>query len=325
MILKNGVFIISLDFELYWGILTKSKVEQKRMEGIIIGGRKVIPELLDLFKKYKIHATWSTVGILFFENKKELLENLPKNRPTYPNIAISPYEHINEIGPDERRDPLHYAPSLIRLILSYPNQEISTHTFSHYDSLAYGQDGRTFESDLEAVIKIAKKYSINIKTIIFPYNKINENYLQICKNFGIKAYRGIQDSWLHSGKNPLIKRLIRFINRYININGHDTFSLEIALGKEPPYNFRASRFLHPYSNKLKFLEWIRLNRILSSMTYAAKNALAYHLWWHPHDFGLDQKNNLLFLEKILKHFVTLNRKYNMKSSNMEDLINEMYE
>jgi hypothetical protein len=57
------------------------------------------------------------------------------------------------------------------------------------------------------------------------------------------------------------------------------------------------------------------------MTYAAKNNLTYHLWWHPHNFGMDQDENFIFLEKILTHFQFLNTKYNFQSYTMSSLAN----
>ena len=59
------------------------------------------------------------------------------------------------------------------------------------------------------------------------------------------------------------------------------------------------------------------------MTHAAKNNLMYHLWWHPHNFGVDQDENFKFLEEILKHYQYLNKKYNFESITMSNLANEI--
>ena len=34
-----------------------------------------------LFERYGIHCTWATVGFLFFDDKEELLQYLPQERP----------------------------------------------------------------------------------------------------------------------------------------------------------------------------------------------------------------------------------------------------
>ena len=65
MNLKQGVFVVSLDFELYWGVRDKLNIEQYGDN--LLGVRKAIPEILRVFENSNIHATWATVGFLFFK------------------------------------------------------------------------------------------------------------------------------------------------------------------------------------------------------------------------------------------------------------------
>ena len=61
--MKNGKFIISLDFELMWGV---HDIETIHSYGdTIIGTRKVLDKMLISFNKYNIRATFATVGFLF--------------------------------------------------------------------------------------------------------------------------------------------------------------------------------------------------------------------------------------------------------------------
>ncbi len=55
------------------------------------------------------------------------------------------------------------------------------------------------------------------------------------------------------------------------------------------------------------------------MTYAARHSLTYHLWWHPHNFGINLEENLAFLEKILKHYQKLSEEYAFRSVSMNQL------
>ena len=59
------------------------------------------------------------------------------------------------------------------------------------------------------------------------------------------------------------------------------------------------------------------------MTFAAKNNLTYHLWWHPHNFGANMEENFKFLEKILQHYKFLNEKYNFQNYTMSSLAAKM--
>ena len=63
-------FIISLDFELIWGMHTGDIVNNSYNKNIK-GGREAITDLLNLFEKYGIRATWAVVGLMFAENVEE--------------------------------------------------------------------------------------------------------------------------------------------------------------------------------------------------------------------------------------------------------------
>ena len=62
--------IVSLDLELFWGM--QDIMDLTEYQANIQGGRKAIPQMLELFQKHGIHATWATVGFLFAENYEEL-------------------------------------------------------------------------------------------------------------------------------------------------------------------------------------------------------------------------------------------------------------
>ena len=125
-----GIFAISLDFELHWGVRDVKTVAQYREN--LLGVRRVVPALLATFAEYGIHATWATVGFVFFGSRTELLASLPDLLPEYENLRLSPYLDMKILGNDEDDDPFHFGRSLIDQIRSHPEQEIATHTFSHY-------------------------------------------------------------------------------------------------------------------------------------------------------------------------------------------------
>jgi len=316
-----GKFVISLDFELMWGV--RDKHNKTTYGNNILGVHDVIPKLLKIFKKYEIRATFSIVGFLFFENKQELLENIPKLIPTYKDPNISPYTgHFDIVEGNYLSDLYHFAPNLIKEIQKYPEQEIGTHTFSHYYCLEPGQTIETFKEDIRKAIVVAQKYNIVISSLVFPRNQYNEKYLEVCLELGLSCYRGNEHSWIYKAKNgkseSLFRRAFRLLDAYVNISGHNCYSDQFFKDKMP-IDIPSSRFLRPFSKKVKFLDGLRLYRIKSGMTYAAKNDLTYHLWWHPHNFGINQKENFAFLEKILAHYKALNKKYNFLSITMSNV------
>ena len=72
---KNGKFVISLDFELLWGMRDKRTIDTYGEN--ILGVRNSIPKMIELFNEFSINATFATVGFLFAKNKNEVLEYSP--------------------------------------------------------------------------------------------------------------------------------------------------------------------------------------------------------------------------------------------------------
>ncbi|MEO7523509.1 MAG: polysaccharide deacetylase family protein [Ferruginibacter sp.] len=154
---NGGKFIISLDFELMWGVRDIVTIDTYGQH--IAGVHVAMPKMLACFTRHNIKATFATVGFLFFETKEELLNNLPQKLPRYKNANLSPYgKYIQKsVGRDYIADRYHFAPELIRMIQNTPGQEIGTHTFSHYYCLEEWQNVDDFRDDLNAGIAAAKK------------------------------------------------------------------------------------------------------------------------------------------------------------------------
>ena len=110
-------------------------------------------------------------------------------------------------------------------------------------------------------------------------------------------------------------RAARLADTYMSIAGPQIYHPVITEGM---VDVPSSRFLRPaWGNRV--FEKMRLNRITSAMTAAARDGKVFHLWWHPHNFGLDTGNNLAFLSAILDHFGTLHRRHGMRSMTMADV------
>lgn len=315
--LQNGFFLVSLDFELYWGVRDCLTPEQcrSRIERV----HKVIPDLISLFGRYGIHASFATVGMLMATGKEELQKYFPSLRPDYEDKKLSPYNGYMSMlnGHDSQ---MHFAPALIEKIHNTPGLEIGSHTFSHFYCLAEGQCAAEFEEDLKAHIKLASDRGIKLTSLVFPRNQYNEAYLDICRKLGIRAYRGNESSWIYAARNDSqetpLRRALRLVDAYVNLSGHHTYR---PTPNGTLYNFPASRFLRPASSQQNMLEKWRLKRILRSMEHAARQNEVFHLWWHPHNFGENTTANFNFLEMILEKYKALNAQYGFESLNMSEL------
>jgi peptidoglycan/xylan/chitin deacetylase (PgdA/CDA1 family) len=329
----KGIFTISLDFELHWGGFEKwplNKNNVQKQSGFynqyFLNTRKIIPQMLALFKKYEIHVTWATVGMLMHENKIQLQDNFPSIQPEYSNKNLSAYHYINSIGigDNESDDPFHYADSLIQKILDTPNQELGTHTFAHYYCNEDGQTIEQFRADLQAAQKAANKYDKKLRSLVFPRNQFNDTYLKVCFEEGIKVVRSNPLDWfwnIQSTQNEsAFKRLNRGLDAYFPIGKNNTYSLQnLQKDFNRPLCLPASRLLRPYRRKELILNDLKINRIKSEIERAAHYGEVYQLWWHPHNFGNFSAENLQGLENILQHFLKCKSTYNMQSFSMGEI------
>lgn len=320
----TGKLVISLDFELFWGVRDKRSVDSYGAN--ILAVQQVIPALLDTFDRAGVKATFSTVGFLFARNKEELLSFIPDRKPLYSDLRLSPYPEIATIGKDESTDPYHFGYSLLQMIRDNGNHEIGTHTFCHYYCLEPGQGPEDFRADLEAAQKIAGAKGLHLRSLVFPRNQFNSEYLAVCEACGLDSYRGNPDSWLYAGRNKneesLFRRALRIIDAYVNISGHHCHTPDYILNG-PLVNVAGSRFLRPWSRKLRWLEPLRLRRIKRAMRHAARNKLLFHLWWHPHNFGANLNENMHFLEEILRYYRELHRQYGFGSATMSAITDQL--
>jgi len=100
--------------------------------------------------------------------------------------------------------------------------------------------------------------------------------------------------------------------------GQSTTHWKIAPWNSPSM-WRQADFCGHFAKKLTFLDGLRLRRIKNAMTHAAKTGQVFHLWWHPHNFGVNADKNMAFLEKVLFYFVSLQKKYDFKTMRMNEL------
>jgi peptidoglycan/xylan/chitin deacetylase (PgdA/CDA1 family) len=280
----------------------------------------VVPKILQLFSAYGIHATWAVVGLIACTNREEALACIPHVKPAYTRAELSPYTYL--CGLDfVNNEQIHFAPSLIRQVADTDNQEVATHTFSHYYCLEEGQPLDAFYYDLNAALELfQRKYGIRPRSIVFPRNQYSQEHIKVCEKHGIIAYRGSSPGWLNMPRNQaqenLVIRLLRLADSYFNISGYH--SSPYGSGQaSAPVNIPASRFLRPCARNT-MIRRLQVRRIKAEMHNAARSKSVYHLWWHPHNFGVEIEKNLDMLNEILKYFSQLRSTFGMKSMNMEE-------
>lgn len=317
MKIDKGVFTISLDFELHWGIFDVIDIDRKKE--CFANTRNVIPQILNLFERYNVQCTWAIVGMLYNENLKELEANLPKNQPSYTDRNLSAYDFLKNKYDDSHSDS-YFAPNLVKLIRDTPGQAVSSHTYSHFYTMEQGQTKFDFEDDIKACVKAASKFNIELKSIIPPRNQYNKEYDSICYKYGIDIIRKNPPVWYNKRefKPYILNRIFRTADCYLKLS-NTTYDLNsIERSPDQPLILPSSRFYKPVSSR-SILDKMRLRRIKNEMLIAARKGRGYHLWWHPHNFGDNPKQSLVDLEIVLKYYQKLKAKYEFQSMSMETI------
>jgi len=280
--------------------------------------------MLSLFQEYEIAATWATVGFLFAQSKSEAATYSPAIKPAYKKVRLDPYRE--RYGDNELNDPLHYAPSLITLIQSTPRQEIGCHTFSHYYCLEPGQSREAFKADIQSAVLLARRRGIGLKSIVFPRNQVNCEYLSLLPEFGFTNYRGAESGWAFipdpSRSKTAFRRAARLADQYMSGYRNKLCTWDELEPSDGLCNVRGSMFLRPFAPRPKIFEDMRLRRIATCIREAAITGGVFHLWWHPHNFGAYTEENLQFLRSVLEVVAECRTTHKLRCLSMSEVAAE---
>jgi hypothetical protein len=315
-----GAFVVSLDFELHWGMRDAKRPGGALTENLV-RSRAVVRDLAKVFSERGIHATWATVGMLFASSRSELETYLPEIRPEYSRPGLDPY--VESIGSDEEEDPIHLAGSLVDMLERSPFQEVGSHTFSHYYGLEPGQNEETLRADLASATAIARSHEVDLRSLVWPRNQWNPAYDRVLKDSGFVCYRGPQPSWSHQprddGSSSYAKRAVRLSESYFGASPPPTCEWHHVRSEDGLCNVPASAFLRPYNPRTARLVPLQLSRLQSGMRTAARRKRIFHLWWHPHNFSDHRTESFGMLERILDEFDRLARTDGFVSMSMGDV------
>jgi len=269
-----------------------------------------------------IAATWASVGMLFANSRRELERFSPVERPDYLERGLDPY--VDVFGDGEENEPLRYAPSLLRLVAKTPRQEIGSHTFSHFHPLEQGHDEVSFRADIQASVAISERFGVRPRTLVIPRNQFNPDHLPIIAEAGFTSVRANAHGWPHRAcpneefRKPAA-RILRLADSYLPLTGNQVIDWDAIPVIEGVACIPASHFVRPYAARLRRLEPARFRRLSSTMRQAARDGGICHLWWHPHNFGVDQDENLAFLRSLFEVHRECRAEHGMESLAMADV------
>jgi hypothetical protein len=180
---------ISGDFEMSWAWRGRG---QELMTHRALTERSNIPRILELLDEYSIPITWATVGHLFLDSCRRSGDGIA--HPKMPRVPANPRWsgdwYMHDPCSDCRRDPLWYAPDLVRQILeSRTPHELGTHSFSHVNFSEQCSTAELIRAEIEACRSVMAPWGAAPRSLVFPHNVMGYAHLPLLAELGITAVR----------------------------------------------------------------------------------------------------------------------------------------
>lgn len=295
---EKPTFILSLDLELGWGFYSNPQSEilaelRRKPDEYISAVRKLLEQL----DEYDIPATWGTVGHLLLNEKGKFIH---RDLPQFQEGLIE-WERYQE----KCSTPLYRAPDVVKSILAAEMEhEIATHGFFHLPFTNCSEEVADLELKLSK--KAAKQFGVDIKSLIFPENKID--HLDVLRKNKIKFYRGQNRTNLSFLNYPGLKK--------VNVLINSLSFLPVSASKENKNIWKIPSSMEFYNTHFPNLV---SKRAKTGINTAVITGNIFHLWLHP--WALIIRGELIEeLKEVLKLVNKLREKDKIQAKTMKGLI-----
>ncbi len=293
-IVDAGVFILSVDVELAWGIHDVPGFA--RFKGELEHARSTIARMLALCEKYNVEATWIVVGHLLLDHCARV------NGIAHPDVSVPSYPwfpghwHKNDPCTNIHEDPTWYGTDIVRQVLACPvSQEIGCHTFSHIMVGDPACSAGILESQIEACLGLAREWGITLESFAFPRDAVA--HVGILRDKGFKVYRGMERRWYRRLPRPA-RSLAHFLDRLLAVTP-PTYNIGRCC-EEGIVNAPASMLLMRTQGMRRMIPaFQRVRQAKLGLARAVKRAELFHLRLHPWEMA-GSSLMLQCLEEIFK-------------------------
>lgn len=315
---QKGSFVLSIDTELAWGSVHSGSFKQRWEH--YGKTRDVIGKLLTLQETFQIQATWAVVGHLFLDScqTEDGVKHPEITRPSYDWFEGDWFD-ADPCG-HSRSDPNWYGPDIIKQIQDcLVPQEIGCHGFSHMIVGDAGCSRECFNSEIQACLKQAEKWGVQLKSFIFPRNSVG--HLDVLNENGFSAYRGGTPAWFTKFPGRL-KQLARLMDSVLPISPPAVTPQPVTGGM---WDVPASYFYPHRDGWAKIIPVsIAVRKSKLGLAKAVREKSIFHLWFHPFNLASDPDALLQGLEEIFKNVARLRDQDMLENPTMGDLA-ELYE
>ncbi|HLH40246.1 MAG TPA: hypothetical protein VKX39_13940 [Bryobacteraceae bacterium] len=286
----TGVFTVSLDFELLWGTIDRSSRNSFRR--LCAEERATIVDgLLDLFREFRLPATWCVVGQLFLDPEAAIAA-----RRRLRSGARSNDSRLGDFSGLAKEEL--YARDLVRRIYDCPvPQEIGGHGFTHLPFTDPMCTAEAAAAELAQLQASARSMNLVLKSFAFPRNRVAHTAL--LAKFGYAIFRCQDASWHHQTNRRGWKHRL----------GH---AWDIVRAAPPPvvmparhpdglWQVPGSMLFTPARGVRSAIPVARrVERAVKGLEAAAESGRVFHLWFHPTDLAPKSAEMLGGLRQILQ-------------------------
>jgi hypothetical protein len=265
--------VLSLDFELRWGMYDVLGGDIDAYRGNLLGVREAVPLLLDALNARQMPCSWAVVGAMACAGWEEYLDLAPPQPYTDPRLRFD--------RTWAQRDPdglLHFAPNLVQEVARTPHQFIGSHTFGHLYCMEQGIMARDMDADARVCSQVLSRFGVGApRTLIFPRNQVA--FLPTLARHGIAAVRDCQPgmAWQESriDRESIVHRVGRMASM-VRVRGAAAAS-EHGVLRVPSSAFLRMGLREPLHSVFV--------RSLLDGARALRSGEVLHIWCHPHNLG----------------------------------------
>jgi hypothetical protein len=267
-----SAFVVSLDFELRWGVWDSVGDDPTAYRRNLEGVRDVVPMLLELFATHEVGASWAVVGALACEGWDELHARAPRP-PQYEAAALR--RDLSRPRAWDAAGRVHFAPELVALVNRAPRQELASHTFLHTYFRERGVTDADVRADAAALARLfVERFGAAPTSLVFPRNQVART--DVLTECGIARWRENPRPrfWAASRSDEQ--------SAWVRASRLADALLPIGARRAPAHEHRASQFVR---FNLPRPMWRAHLRRMASDARRMRAGEAFHLWWHPHNLG----------------------------------------
>ena len=286
--MDTGVFTLSLDCEGLWGVADHLGAATQSINQSSLS--EVYRYIEDVLSHHSIKATYAFTT-LFTQDEADIIKYKDIIK-THINEQDEWYKYIYSALQNENLNG--WLGRDFYLKAKQNGHEIAWHGFTHHP-LGQSTKENIVEFEVAESLKIFKKESLSVNSIVFPRNDVS--HLQLLNNSGFNVYRKgvIEQSRLHSNKYYRVLdelNILKPSQKFKQSKNNPMISLPAGYFLNWP---NGPRRLIP--SEVTYKRW---DHILRS---ASRKSAQAHMWFHPHNMITAPKMRNTF-ESIIKNVST---------------------